>query len=173
MGLNDDLDGYTRDNVYEDDTVVRVSVHRTESSAYPSDGGTPSITEGLGDNHDTETEHARGHDRRRRNLRRRIERSPAYGEGEPVDEPSVLSFADEEQLAEVFNGRSYRLLRIIREEEPESIRATARLVERDVKNVPSGTHEARSTRRHSARRRRTLEEARLPVRRPTDTSFRR
>jgi len=33
---DDDLDGYTRANVYEDDTVVRVSVQRTESSAYPS-----------------------------------------------------------------------------------------------------------------------------------------
>jgi len=30
------LDGYTRANVYEDDTVVRVSVRRTDSSAYPS-----------------------------------------------------------------------------------------------------------------------------------------
>jgi len=56
-------------------------------------------------------------------------------EGEPIDEPAVLSFADEEQLAEVFDGRTYSLLRVIREEDPESIRATARLVERDVKNV--------------------------------------
>jgi predicted transcriptional regulator len=56
-------------------------------------------------------------------------------EGEPIDEPAVLSFADEEQLADVFDGRTYSLLRVIREEEPESIRATARLVERDVKNV--------------------------------------
>ena len=37
MGLDkDDLDGYTRANVYEDDTVVRVSVRRTEDSGYPS-----------------------------------------------------------------------------------------------------------------------------------------
>lgn len=55
--------------------------------------------------------------------------------GEPIDEPAVLSFADEEQLAEVFDGHAYSLLRIIREEEPESIRATARLTGRDVKNV--------------------------------------
>lgn len=56
-------------------------------------------------------------------------------EGKKVDEHAVLSFADEEQLADVFDGYTYRLLRVIREEEPESIRATARLVERDVKNV--------------------------------------
>jgi len=56
-------------------------------------------------------------------------------EGGAIDEPAVLSFADEEQLAEVFDGRTYSLLRVIREEEPEGIRATARLVERDVKNV--------------------------------------
>jgi len=56
-------------------------------------------------------------------------------EGEPIDEPAVLSFADEEQLAEVFDGRTYSLLRVIRNDEPESIRATARLVGRDVKNV--------------------------------------
>jgi predicted transcriptional regulator len=55
--------------------------------------------------------------------------------GEPIDEPAVLSFADEEQLAEVFDGHTYSLLRVIREKEPDSIRATARLVERDVKNV--------------------------------------
>jgi len=37
MGTDEeDLDGYTRANVYEDDTVVRVSVRRTEDSAYPS-----------------------------------------------------------------------------------------------------------------------------------------
>jgi len=56
-------------------------------------------------------------------------------DGEIIEEPPVLSFADEKQLADTFNGHTYRLLRVIREEEPESIRATARLVERDVKNV--------------------------------------
>jgi len=56
-------------------------------------------------------------------------------DGDPIDEPAVLSFADEEQLAEVFDGHTYSFLRVIRNEEPESIRATARFVERDVKNV--------------------------------------
>jgi len=32
----DELDGYTRTKVYEDDEIVRVSVRRTEDSAYPS-----------------------------------------------------------------------------------------------------------------------------------------
>ena len=32
----DELDGYTRTQVYEDDEIVRVSVRRTEDSAYPS-----------------------------------------------------------------------------------------------------------------------------------------
>jgi predicted transcriptional regulator len=52
-----------------------------------------------------------------------------------IDKPAVLSFADEGQLADVFDGHTYSLLRVIRDEEPESIRETARLVERDVKNV--------------------------------------
>ncbi|RJT04707.1 DUF6516 family protein [Halococcus sp. IIIV-5B] len=30
------LDGYSRTDVYEDDTLVRVSVRRTEDAAYPS-----------------------------------------------------------------------------------------------------------------------------------------
>ena len=64
-----------------------------------------------------------------------LEAIQRMNDGEPIDKPTVLSFADEEQLAEVFDGHAYRLLRIIREEEPESIRATARLTGRDVKNV--------------------------------------
>lgn len=55
--------------------------------------------------------------------------------GEPVDGPAVIRFADEHQLGEVFNERTYRLLRVIRDAEPRSIRETARLVDRDVKNV--------------------------------------
>jgi len=54
---------------------------------------------------------------------------------EPVEEPSVLSFADEEQLAEVFDGHAYSILRVIRNQNPGSIRETARLLGRDIKNV--------------------------------------
>jgi predicted transcriptional regulator len=38
-------------------------------------------------------------------------------------------------LTDVFNERTYTLLRVIRDEEPASIRETARLVGRDKKNV--------------------------------------
>lgn len=55
--------------------------------------------------------------------------------GEPVEQPATLTFADEEQLSDVFNERTYTLLRVVREEEPGSIRETARMVGRDVKNV--------------------------------------
>lgn len=55
--------------------------------------------------------------------------------GEQIDEPAMIRFTDERQLGEVFNERTYRLLRVIREDEPDSIRETARLVDRDVKNV--------------------------------------
>lgn len=54
---------------------------------------------------------------------------------EQIDEPATIRFANEHQLGEVFNERTYRLLRVIREDEPDSIRETARLVDRDVKNV--------------------------------------
>jgi hypothetical protein len=37
MDLTDaDLDGYTKAKVYEDETVIRVSIRRTESSTYSS-----------------------------------------------------------------------------------------------------------------------------------------
>jgi len=55
--------------------------------------------------------------------------------GESVERPATITFANEQQLGEVFNERTYKLLRVIREHEPRSIRETARLVERDVKNV--------------------------------------
>lgn len=56
-------------------------------------------------------------------------------QGASLDEPATLSFANEQQLGDVFNTCTYELLRVVRDEQPESIRATARLVERDVKNV--------------------------------------
>jgi predicted transcriptional regulator len=64
-----------------------------------------------------------------------LEAIQRMGDSDPIDKPAVLSFADEEQLADVFDGHTYSILRVIRDEEPDSIRATARLVERDVKNV--------------------------------------
>ena len=56
-------------------------------------------------------------------------------DGEPVDQPATVRFPNESQLAEVFNERTYTLLRVIRDQSPESIRETARLVGRDKKNV--------------------------------------
>ncbi|WP_137284604.1 HVO_A0114 family putative DNA-binding protein [Halorussus salinisoli] len=55
--------------------------------------------------------------------------------GEPVDTPPTVTFANEKQLDKVFNERTYTLLRVIRDQQPQSIRETARLVDRDVKNV--------------------------------------
>lgn len=55
--------------------------------------------------------------------------------GETIEGPDVVTFPDETSLAETFNERTYTLLRVIRDEEPESIRETARTVGRDVKNV--------------------------------------
>ena len=37
VGTADDLDGYERTNVYEDDTLVRLSIRRTEDESYPSE----------------------------------------------------------------------------------------------------------------------------------------
>lgn len=56
-------------------------------------------------------------------------------DGESVEQPTTISFADETRLSEVFNERTYKLLRVIRGRQPDSIRETARLVGRDVKNV--------------------------------------
>lgn len=55
--------------------------------------------------------------------------------GESVNSPTVVRFPNESRLVEVFNERTYTLIRVIRDEAPESIRATARVVGRDVKNV--------------------------------------
>jgi predicted transcriptional regulator len=56
-------------------------------------------------------------------------------EGEHLGRPATVRFPNESQLTDVFNERTYTLLRVIRDEEPESIRETARLVGRDKKNV--------------------------------------
>jgi predicted transcriptional regulator len=56
-------------------------------------------------------------------------------DGGPVDEPDAFSFPSVELLFETFNSRTMRLLETIADAEPGSIRETARLVDRDVKNV--------------------------------------
>ena len=55
--------------------------------------------------------------------------------GESVDQPATVTFPNEELLAATFNERTYALLNVIRTDEPASIRETARLVDRDKKNV--------------------------------------
>jgi predicted transcriptional regulator len=55
--------------------------------------------------------------------------------GETIDQPTTITFPNEKRLAETFNERTYTLLNAIRKHGPESIRETARLVERDKKNV--------------------------------------
>jgi len=55
--------------------------------------------------------------------------------GESVDKPDTFAFETSELLFETFNPRTMALLETISDSEPESIRETARLVERDVKNV--------------------------------------
>lgn len=56
-------------------------------------------------------------------------------EGEPVDKPATLTVPNEKVLGEIFNERTYTLLRVIRQQKPSSIRETAELVDRDKKNV--------------------------------------
>jgi predicted transcriptional regulator len=54
---------------------------------------------------------------------------------EPIDEPDTFSFPSAERLFETFDARTMGLLETVSEQEPPSIRETARLVDRDVKNV--------------------------------------
>ena len=51
------------------------------------------------------------------------------------DVPRRLSFETTDQLAHVFTPRAIDLLQAIAQEEPASIRETARLVDRDIKQV--------------------------------------
>jgi predicted transcriptional regulator len=64
-----------------------------------------------------------------------LEAIQRLGDGKSIDEPATVRFPNESRLTEVFNERTYTLIRVIRDETPESIRETARFVGRDVKNV--------------------------------------
>lgn len=56
-------------------------------------------------------------------------------EGTEGETDHTVSFPDEQVLAETFTATTLELLRTLSEHEPASIRETARIVERDVKNV--------------------------------------
>ena len=55
--------------------------------------------------------------------------------GEATDAGHTVSFTSEEHLMETFSPTRLGLIRTVAEAEPASIRETARLVDRDVKNV--------------------------------------
>jgi len=55
--------------------------------------------------------------------------------GDGVDDPDRFAFESSDLLFETFNPRTMALLETIADAAPESIRETARLVDRDVKNV--------------------------------------
>lgn len=70
----DELDGYARSDVYEDDTVVRVSVRRVDEAAYPSgwrytlhygalEPGPETLEDGTIRRYDNAHEDTKGHER--------------------------------------------------------------------------------------------------------------
>lgn len=63
-----------------------------------------------------------------------LERALA-GEVRDEDAPRRLSFESTDQLTSVFSARAIDLLQTIAQEEPESMREAARLVDRDIKQV--------------------------------------
>ena len=56
-------------------------------------------------------------------------------DGEPVESTHTVSFPNEEILAKTLTATTLALLRALSQHKPASIRETARIVERDVKNV--------------------------------------
>lgn len=69
------------------------------------------------------------------------ERLEAVESGETVDRPSVLSLPDKAAVARVFSETTLTLLQTIAAEQPASVRETARLVDRDVKDVSQQLNE--------------------------------
>lgn len=55
--------------------------------------------------------------------------------GESIDEPDTYSFPDIETVFEMFTPQTMELLEAVATHDPASIRETARLVDRDIKNV--------------------------------------
>lgn len=63
------------------------------------------------------------------------------GEGRDIDEAHVLSLPDEEALSRVLSPTNVELLRTVANESPESMRETARFVDRDIKEVSRNLNE--------------------------------
>jgi len=59
----------------------------------------------------------------------------ALEDDESFDSPPTISFTSYDELMETLTPRTLELIETIRHEEPESINETARIVDRDVKNV--------------------------------------
>ncbi|MCL9813459.1 hypothetical protein [Natranaeroarchaeum aerophilus] len=59
----------------------------------------------------------------------------ALKQGDGVDSPPTLSFTSYDDLMETLTPRVLDLIEAVRQEAPSSINETARIVERDVKNV--------------------------------------
>lgn len=54
--------------------------------------------------------------------------------------PDTVSFSDPERIARILTGKRLELLKAVMEEEPESMRALARLVDRNPKEVNDDVH---------------------------------
>lgn len=63
---------------------------------------------------------------------RRVE---ALDRGDTVDSPPTLSFTSYDDLLQTLTPRTLDLIEVIRRDDPASINETARIVDRDVKNV--------------------------------------
>ncbi len=63
------------------------------------------------------------------------DRIRALERGEPVEDRHVLVLDDEDELQRLLRPTNLDLLRTVREHEPDSMRATAELVDRDIKEV--------------------------------------
>lgn len=70
-----------------------------------------------------------------------LERLDGVESGETPDRPYVLSLPDKAAVARVFSETTLTLLQTVAAEQPESVRETARLVDRDVKDVSQQLNE--------------------------------
>lgn len=61
--------------------------------------------------------------------------------GEDIDDQHVVSLPDVAALERLLNSKNVELLRAIAQAEPQSMRAAARAVDRDVKNVSTALNE--------------------------------